>query len=508
MHKYIFWILFCFILMASALIRFIPSQNNNFYFTTDQAYDAVHVREILESHKILLKGPETGLRGVFHGPLWYYFIAIGYFFFKGHPFGGLFIIIVLNLATTAFVMWYLKDKLSSWSALGIGIALQIFWPYYDFSRYAFNPFPSAYFAIFLVLFLTEFLNGKRSRYYWALLLIFLSANGEIVAAAAFLLFYFVVGMYGVYKKLLLFKHFVVVNLVLPFIGLLPIIFSLYKQLKQSSLSTLGVESTRGYFSGFNYTGLLIHFSDIFQRSVLPQSLILAILAFGIISFFAWKRKSNLFTKRFSSLTLSLWLISYLFFGSNKGWMEWHTYYLYLVTFISFFLLIFSLPKKISLFCFGLFITFQFIVFKERYLEYFIPTTDPGLLVNQIKVVDWVYQNAEHDGFSAFTYSPTGFDYPYQYLFWWYGKKTYDYIPCEYSNAAPGVWKLYMPDPIGFSSQTLDCNRLRFLLYEPGQLPQKQATWSIQAQDKTILLEDTIIGQVKIEKRRLMRKEEL
>ena len=39
--------------------------------------------------------------------------------------------------------------------------------------------------------------------------------------------------------------------------------------------------------------------------------------------------------------------------------------------------------------------------------------DPSLYKNEISAIDYVY-----------TYLPSVYDYPYQYLFWWYGQKKY------------------------------------------------------------------------------------
>ena len=34
----------------------------------------------------------------------------------------------------------------------------------------------------------------------------------------------------------------------------------------------------------------------------------------------------------------------------------------------------------------------------------------------------------------YTYLPSIYDYPYQYLFWWYGLKEYDFLPIDYAYA--------------------------------------------------------------------------
>ena len=60
------------------------------------------------------------------------------------------------------------------------------------------------------------------------------------------------------------------------------------------------------------------------------------------------------------------------------------------------------------------------------------TDDPKNLNNLIKNIDWVYQKINGDGFEAYNYVPEVYDYPNQYLYWWYGIKKYGYMPNKVS----------------------------------------------------------------------------
>ena len=82
------------------------------------------------------------------------------------------------------------------------------------------------------------------------------------------------------------------------------------------------------------------------------------------------------------------------------------------------------------------------------------------------------------------------------------------MPCEYS-ISPRDLKLYVPNKDDYSRSTLGCDRLRFLIIEPdNQNTDGFQTWYGRADHRTILLEQTEIGGVKIEKRRLKRQEEV
>ncbi len=107
----------------------------------DAGNDAVHVRELLERGQFPVLGPVTGLDGIYAGPGWFYFIAIGYWLFGGHPFGAVFMMIMLNLLLTAILMRRINHEVSPLAAIVVGAGLQMSWRFYDASRYGFNPFP-------------------------------------------------------------------------------------------------------------------------------------------------------------------------------------------------------------------------------------------------------------------------------------------------------------------------------------------------------------------------------
>lgn len=86
---------------------------------------------------------------------------------------------------------------------------------------------------------------------------------------------------------------------------------------------------------------------------------------------------------------------------------------------------------------------------QTYLQLFnenFPSNDPSSLKNELSIVKWIYADANGKPFVVYTYSPAVYDYPYQYLFWWYAKKnnlpypkdfsyrpkTYDYVPRKLS----------------------------------------------------------------------------
>ncbi len=52
--------------------------------------------------------------------------------------------------------------------------------------------------------------------------------------------------------------------------------------------------------------------------------------------------------------------------------------------------------------------------------------------NELRVIDFMYHDANHTSFGEFVYTPPVYDYAYQYLFWWKSKQ-YHYLPSKSKN---------------------------------------------------------------------------
>ena len=497
------FLLFFFLILAfSFFLRVMPAQNNNFFFTEDQGSDAVWVREIVERGQILSKGPETGIPGVHAGPLWYYFISTGYKLFDGHPYGALFMVIVLNVLASGVLMWIVAKRCAGLLALGLGIGLQFNWFFYDTSRWGFNPFPLVALSFFLVLLLSG-LGARVNKYYsFGLIPIFLAFNTEIAGAGALLLFYIVSGILFVWKRILNIRVFLISAIAVPLLFVLPIVFDFGRRFLETRVFSLHLFNVVGTFAGTNFPSMKIVFLDLLARGVIPQSVALSVIIFFGILFLFLKHPidKNVFTRNFVFLTLLLFGVSFFWFSLNKGWRDWHTLYLSPLIFIAVFLMISSIPKKIGFLLLAFVLGAQFLLFKERYGEFYFPSRDPGLLVNKLKVVDWIYQQSKNDGFKVYVYSPHFWDYPYQYLFWWNGIKKYGYVPCDFRNH-PGILKhVYIPGADFYSRPTLGCGKFTFLIIEPDEDISRQGGWIDEVGEGKEIVERAELGGIKVEKR--------
>ena len=481
----------------------------------DQGNDAVHVREILERGQILLKGPETGIKGFYHGPLWYYFIAPGYLITGGHPFGAVFILILLNLGITAILMYKIKKYVGPPTALLIGASLQFFWWFYDASRYGFNPFPLATLSILLILFLIDFLEDKRRKilsqtfnsYTLAIVPVGLAFHSETAAAIPFTIFYFLVGIVSVFKKKLAVTTFLASLLVFPIFFIPRIISEIQTNFYQTRVLRRELAEPYGVFSHAQYEYVSAKFKNIITQRITPQSTTLSsvVLTVVLLIFIKTAPKNN-FVKYFVFLSLSLVLVSWIWFSTNRGWQVWHTIYIRPLLFISILLMLSNITrvslqpiKRLAFLLLLVILVSQLLFFKDRYLLFATASSDPSLLANELAAVDWIYQKSQNQGFYVYSYLPSVEDYLYQYLFWWCGTKKYGYGPCEYSTF-PKVPDLFVPGVKYYQKPQKPCGNLRFLIIEPDQNQNNRDLWTRQVTKDTLLLEEASFGKIKVEKR--------
>lgn len=491
------------------MIRIIPTLDNNFYFTMDQGNDAVHIREIIYRHQILLLGPETGLKNLYAGPLWYYFAGLGFALWRGHPFGGVFMIIILNIVLTAIIMRKVAKNVSRTAALIIGASLQTSWWFYDTSRYAFNPFPLVFLGFMLIFLLIDFLAGDRKRFVLAAIAVGLGFHTEVAGSIAFSLFYLTVGIYFFLRRKISGKILCLGLLVLCLFLLPYLISELSSGFLQTFTLLREIKNPHGVFSATQFSRITRNFFLVISRSIIRQIPELGVFIVTLITFLIYKQgklnpKINRFIIHFVTLTFILLGISWLWFSSNKGWHDWQTVYLSPIIFVAVLLMLWGIPRKIAIAIFILTLISHLTIFKTRYLEYLHPSHDASILKNELGAIDWVYQKSDGKGFYVYSYLPSVYDYPYQYLFWWYGIKKYGYVPCEYSSFPTSLDDLIIPGWKYYQTPKRKCDNLRFLIIEPDEREILKNQWFKVLSRDTKLISSSYIGKIRVEKREILR----
>lgn len=492
------------IFLAGFLIRIYPLLSNNFYFTMDQGNDAVHVREILVRHQILLKGPETGIEGIFAQPLWYYFLSVGYVISGGHPAGAVILLILLNLTTLFLLFNFLRQRLKSPFPYIIAFVLIFSWVFYHPSRYAYNPFPLVSLSVLMVIFLIKTFEENSKYFVWGSVFAGLFFHAEVAGAVVLSIFYFLIGIFYLFVKKIHLKHYFFSIFIFALFSTPLLLSEFQENFSQTRVLIRQLQDPSGVFAGTKIETVNTGFLEIIQEAVIPQNLtltflfLISIFIIYMISFRQMQSKSALF---FSTLTLFLFSLSYVFFLTNSGWYDWQTVYLSPLILISLVILISSPPGrfKLNYILLAILAFSQLLYFSNRYLDSLMSTDDASLLKNELEAIDWIYTESENKSPYVYSYLPSVYDYPYQYLIWWYGRKNYGYLPCEYASfpKSPGIFipgKRYYQDP------KRECSNLRFLIIEPDKNKHVQEEWLRSTREATELVKDFKIGDLTVEKR--------
>ncbi len=123
MIKRIFWTLvFAAIFLLGLAMRSPEILGGNYLFGFDQGQNYMRAYDIAVNHKFTLIGAEVGsgsagVPGLFHGPGFYYLLAIMLVLFKGDPYGGLVLMWIAGVATMLVVFLTTRKMFGEKTAL-------------------------------------------------------------------------------------------------------------------------------------------------------------------------------------------------------------------------------------------------------------------------------------------------------------------------------------------------------------------------------------------------------
>lgn len=434
-------VLFAFILIISSLLMIMPVIKYNFPFTMDQGHDMLDIRQIVVGHRPALVGPPTSIPGLFHGPFWYYLMSIPFAIGGGNP--SLLVYTVIFFYILGGISLFLYNYKNNTAFAIISSLLFLLSPPLLYqTRYALNSNIMPVFAVFFFLLLIETLSKPKDIKYAALgLLTGILLQIEAGSGIIFLPYVFLILF--IYKTKMR-------NLIITACGFgITLIPQLMFEFRHNFIMTksafnalttdagdLGVafnalETIKSHLSSYN---LLIDNSLSF-----PHVITYLILTAGILYFILGIRKNKLTQREKMYLNLSIIFIFlsftlYIFYRFPlKGWFLNPFYVPLYFIFSVLFSKIYSKENIVAkIFLILLLIAFagnsvhthqRFIDFKGDRVS-----GDPSNLKNELSAIDLIYKKAGGKAFSVYNYMPSILDYPYQYLFWWYGAKTYGYHP--------------------------------------------------------------------------------
>lgn len=454
MKKY--YLLLGLILLLAFFLRGLEVITGNYLFLFDHGQYFIEVRDRILARKIPLIGTKTPVQGIFQGPGWYWLLTAVSLIGKGDPYYGMVLILILSLATivVAFLVakYFWGEKAGLMTAFLFAVApISI-----KTTRHMWPPYPLLLVMVFYIFFLWQVLKKKKSYSFWLGVLTGLTFHFEFAFGVSLLPA--TVLLFLLYRSRLSWSA-----VVLAFTGLLisflpQIIFDLRHDFIQTQgmisfingrTQDMGVPPPRSLAIRQH----LFMFAGALRESIaLPETatsrwwlLFLFFSLLGIVFVNAQKKEKETI-KALVVILLSVFLM-YAFYPYDL-W-EWYllglgAVYLFLLGLILTKLLKHRYLKfLVFIFLFGVSL-YTLRDLKEKY--YPRPKIDYNFAFVKAKkgAIDLIYQDAAGQPFGVFVYAPPIYDYPYEYLFWWYGQKKYGYLPNKSKERI--FYLIIEPDP--------------------------------------------------------------
>lgn len=451
------------IFLIGFFLRSQETISGNFLFLLDSGRDMMDVKNIVFDHKLTLIGPYTSLGGVFQGPLYYYLLAIPTAIFKGDPWGNILLMLIISLSVMLIVFLGMKTYFGIVPA-AIAFALFAFSPEaIAAATYFWNPHPMWFIivAYIFLLFGTISYDTRLQLGLWPV--IALSFHFQM-AFGVFLFIATSVYMLLFHRDLLKKGNYFWSGLVLGSVLFIPqILFELrHDFLMTRSVIEIFLGNSRGLITGGekgdvysvlinniytlknNFISSFIHEK---QFSFIP-GLMLLLSAVGFIYAQAknkFTKHEKLFARMIFAIIIIIYTLSLVYPFPMRYW--------FLTGFQSFYLILgglliskifFLRAGKILLYGL-LLLTLLHSAFRLQTL-YGSPPDDGGhaKIKGKLHAIDYIYRDAGNSKFNIMIFTPPVLTDAYDYLFWWYGNRTYGYVPGQSKTGV--VYLLIEPDP--------------------------------------------------------------
>lgn len=437
-----FFVLFSLIFITSLILRLVPTLGYNIPFTMDQARDMLEIRNIVIGKHPTLIGPTTSINGVFLGPFWYYFNIIPFILGRGDPSYLVYWTIFWEQLAGLIAFLYFRKRQPLFALIFSSLFLMSPLLFYA-TRFSWNANISPLFVLFYFLSLFAFLQNPQKKLPIILLGLFSGIVLQLEAAFGILLLPFALLLMFFLKPF--FKRSLILLTTLTFTLLPQLLFELRHQFVMTQ-TLIGEFSGESAILGnkLDFLSTLYAHTNNFQNILhgaietppwLTSTFI--VISIFIVIFHYRQKNNNSFDKTIFKVSASFIVfafISYLFYPHDlKSW--------FIQGLIVPFLLLITIPFvetcRLKNFAWKALATVSLIgllanttVSQSKFIneDIFKLKGHQSLLKNEIAAIDWIYQEAGGKPFRAYNFIPSIYDYPYQYLFWWYGAVKYGYHP--------------------------------------------------------------------------------
>lgn len=434
------------VLVLGVLYRLLLTSNGNFIFHMDSARDFIDVRQMVVLKKPSLIGPTSAIEGFYNGPGWYLLLAIPFILSGGNPYGA----IVMIISFWAVGGFFLLKLVSRFGLIPL-IFAGCLWIASNFitlsSLYSFNPNPVTLLTPLFIYLLVRYIETRRLLYsilVWFLAGLFFNLEMNV---GVFLPVVILASLVLSDSSKLLSKKSLLTGFIAFGIWLLPqFLFELRHQFLMTKSVTQYLSQYTDKSNLLNrflittYKFFNIETATFFNSKILVQLLLITFVIYLLFLIRKHKLKTD---KVFlvSLLSILVPFVGYVIIPVQVN--PWHLGGVSAASIlISSFLIgqilkITGYKRAVSFLLFIAVLAHSYSNISNHFLvDSKKPNMDQSALTNEISAIDYVYQKADGKNFKVYSYLPSVYDYPYQYLFWWYGLKKYGYLPQDYA---------YLPD---------------------------------------------------------------
>lgn len=472
----------------------------------DNARDMIDVREMMLGNFRLI-GSTTSIDGVYFGPFWYYMLAIPFLLTGGDPYGSIILEIILWAVGGYFLLSLVNKYYGKWAFISVALL----WVASNFiilgTQYAFNPNPVLFLTPVFIYTLLKYI--ETGKILFSILTWFLAGSffHFIVPVGIFMPIIIILTVFLQNKKLLRQKSFMFGLLAFGVTFLPQLIFEIrhnffmlknlldYRSTSHGNLSLPIYDRTVSILRSF-YDTLLPTFMNFKLLTISSITLLFLLLIKNIMT-----------KKRLDNLTLVCLLLIFVpligLIPLKIELMRWYLNAEMVAAIILIGFVISSLEKMNYGRAVAFILLLSLSIFTTKNVSDYLKAAKKGAVGNsilreEIKAIDFVYLQSRGKNFKVYTYMPSVYDWPYQYLFWWHGKNKYGFLPEEYAylpNKPPyvaGKEKIIVEN-------SPESSGLVFLIKEPDQIGQRHL-WENTFTDLE-LIDSTQVGSVEIEIRR-------
>lgn len=492
-------------------------------FGYDQARDAFVAMGIFGDDPIKIQGPATDIKGLFHGSLYWYLIAPFYLLFRGDPQGPRIFLIILNILNIPFIYFFTKQLFGKTPvALISAFIFAVSFEAVQYGRWLSNPGPAL--LSIAVFYYGAWLTFHRKPVGIGLMLLggAISMQFEFFLVYLSLFFVFVTGYYLLKTSIktlftrtnallaglavLFYVSFVVSEIKFRFQATHAITGFFSKAGKETQNPAFVIQKLNRFVESLvaNVSYNIIDFSHTVTTAVA-----IFIAGFIIWRIVKWKKE------RGKIIFLSFWLVSpglfYVFEKNNSYFLNiGNIYPLIMLTSFIIFTFIKQLPKILKVFTLGLILgvvtisNLNLVIKNNKNGESLFSVQNKMNLSDEKDAIDWMYKQSNGKEFSVNAVTNPLFVHTnWAYLFDWYGKKQYGFMPMWLGYPLDGNFG----DKVVFGKENMYSGLTHFLIIEPETgIPNEYVVAYKGYEDaRSKVVESRKIGEFTVQKRVLIKR---